>query len=728
MMNRRDFFKATALVGGGFALALYAGTESETSVQAQPPRPAGLEPSAFIRIASNGIVTLISRAPEIGQGMKTTLPMLIAEELDVDWHNVRVEQAGADSRYGGQITGGSGGTPSGWEPVRRVGAAARQMLIAAAAKEWGVAETDCRTESGQVFHSATNRKLDYGALAEKALAMTPPDPSKLVMKDPATYKIIGKPTRGVDVPAIVTGKPLFGMDVHFPSMLYAAFHKTPVLGGKVVKANTEAVAKLPGVKKAFVVEGMPSVGLESGVVIVAETWWHAQSARTKLEVTWDEGKWASYDSKEQAQKASTLLGQAPAKTLGKVGDPEAELTKAAKVIEARYEYPIIAHAPLEPQNCTALFKDGKLELWSTSQIPMGGRSSSARALGIPESAVTLSLHRAGGGFGRRLYNDMVVDAAWVAKELPGVPIKLLWSREDDFAHDFYRAGGWHHFKIGLDASGKTVALHDHFVGYGENERFVDSGGVGPGEFPTRTIPNYALGHSMVPLGVRTGALRAPGSNVHAFVFQCLTDELAHAAGKDPVAFRLEQLTALEALPGNQRGMDTERMRNVLNLVVERSGWGKKTLPKGTGMGVAFYFSHQGYFAEVAQVKVNAKKEVKVEKVWVVGDVGHTIVNPFGAESQVCGSVIDGMSQMMSQEITLTKGRVVQENFSDHAMVRLNQAPREIDVHFHKSNNRPTGLGEPALPPILPAIANAVFAATGERVRTLPMSKSGYSWG
>jgi isoquinoline 1-oxidoreductase beta subunit len=265
------------------------------------------------------------------------------------------------------------------------------------------------------------------------------------------------------------------------------------------------------------------------------------------------------------------------------------------------------------------------------------------------------------------------------------------------------------------------------VGYGENERFVDSGGVGPGEFPCRTIPNYALGHSMIPLAVRTGALRAPGSNVHAFVFQCLTDELAHAAGKDPVAFRLEQLTALEALPGNQRGMDTERMRTVLNLAVERSGWGKKTLPKGTGMGVAFYFSHRGYFAEVAQVKVSAKKAIMVEKVWVVGDVGHTIVNPVAAESQVCGSIIDGMSQLMAQEITLSKGRVVQENFSEHPMVRLSEAPRAIDIHFHKSNNPPTGLGEPALPPILPAIVNAVFAATGERVRTLPLAKSGYSW-
>ena len=725
-MNRRDFFKATALIGGGFALGLY--TSSETPAQAQPPRPAGLEPSAFIKIGTDGTVTLINRAPEIGQGMRTTLPMLIAEELDIDWKSVRVEQADVDPRYGGQFTGGSGGTPSAWEPLRRVGAAARMMLVAAAAQEWGAAVGDCHTASGAVIHSATNRKLAYGQLAAKALAMPLPDPATIKLKDPASYKIIGKATGGVDVPSIVTGKPIFGMDVNLPGMLYAAFHKTPVLGGKVVSANTDAVAKLPGVKKVLVVPGNPQIGLESGVVVVAQTWWQAQSARKKLEVVWDEGKWAGYNTSDQAKKAAELLGQAPASTIGKVGDPEAELAKAAKVIEVRYEYPLIAHAPLEPQNCTACFKDRKLELWSTSQIPSPGISGAARAVGVAPGDVTMHLLRAGGGFGRRIYNDMVVDAAWVAKELAGTPVKLLWSREDDFAHDFYRPGGWHHFKIGLDASGKTIALHDHFVGYGESGRFVDSGGVGPGEFPCRTIPNYALGHSMVPLAVRTGALRAPGSNTHAFVFQCLTDELAHAAGKDPVAFRLEQLAALEALPANQRGMDIERMRTVLNLVVERSGWGKKTLPKGTGMGVAFYYSHRGYFAEVAQINVSAKKEIKVEKVWVVGDVGHTIVNPSGAEGQVCGSVIDGMSQLMAQEITLAKGRVVQENYSEHPMVRLNQAPREIDIHFHKSNNPPTGLGEPALPPILPAITNAVFAATGERVRTLPMSKSGYSWG
>jgi isoquinoline 1-oxidoreductase beta subunit len=336
--------------------------------------------------------------------------------------------------------------------------------------------------------------------------------------------------------------------------------------------------------------------------------------------------------------------------------------------------------------------------------------------------------RAGGGFGRRLNNDYAAEAAWIGREMAGVPVKLLWSREDDMGHDYFRPGGWHHFTIGLDAAGKATALLDHFVGYGENERFVSSGGSNPGEFPVSRIPHYALGLSMVPLAVRTGPLRAPGSNVHAFVFQSLADELAVAAKKDPVAYRLELLAELAALPVSARGMNIERMRTVLNLVAERSGWGKRTLPRGSGMGVAFYFSHGGYFADVVQVAVSPKKAVKVEKVWVVGDVGHTIINPFAAESQVCGSVLDGMSQMMAQEITIEKGRVVQTNYFDHPIVSLAEAPREIDVYFHKSNNPPTGLGEPALPPVLPAIANAIFAATGERVRTLPLARSGYSWG
>jgi isoquinoline 1-oxidoreductase beta subunit len=568
------------------------------------------------------------------------------------------------------------------------------MLVAAAAKEWGVSESDCTTENGVVIHTATNRRLPYGQLAEKALAQPVPDPDSVRMKDPSQYRIIGKPTMGVDVPDIVTGKPLFGIDVQLPGMLYAACQRSPVLGGKVVRANIDAVAKMPGVRKVFLQPAMPQASVEAGVVIVADTWWQAQSARKKLEVTWDEGQWANYSTAEQTKKAAALLEQNLERVSGTVGDGKAALTNAARVLDVRYEYPTIAHATLEPQGCTSQFKDGKMEIWTTSQTPGAGRGLITRGLDVPDSAITIHMLRAGGGFGRRLSNDYMVESALIAKEMPGIPVKLVWSREDDFAHDFYRAGGWHRFKVGLDANGKAVAAAHQFVGFAD---------IRPGEFPLSTIPNYELGQATLPLAVRTGALRAPGANINAFIFQCLTDELAHAAKKDPVAFRLELMASLEDSSGAGRGANFERLRTVLNLAAERCGWGKKTLPKGTGMGIAAYSSFGGHFAQVAQVSVSAKKAIKIEKVWVVGDVGHTIVNPSAAESQVCGAVIDGMSEMM-QEITIEKGRVVQTNYFEHPLVSLGEAPREIDVYFHKSNNNPSGLGEPALPPILPAIA------------------------
>ena len=731
-MNRRAFFKATALVGGGFALGLY-GVESATPTNAQGLQAAQnergqrgqskrqgaiLEPSAFIKIAADGTVTLLAPNPEIGQGVRTSLPMLLAEELDVDWKSVRIEQAKADSVYGAQSAGGSSGIPRNWEAQRRLGAAARYMLVAAAAKEWGVAQSECSTENGVVLHSASSRRLSYGQLAEKALSQPVPSPDSVRMKDPSQYRIIGKPTMGVDVPAIVTGKALFGIDVNLPGMLYAACQRSPVLGGKVVRANTEVVAKMPGVRKVFLQPAMPQASVEAGVVIVADTWWQAQTARKKLEVTWDDGQWENYSSAEQAKKAATLLEQNLERVSGTVGDSKAALANAARILDVRYEYPTIAHATLEPQGCTSQFKDGNLEIWTTSQTPGAGRNLITRGLDIPDTAITIHMLRAGGGFGRRLSNDYMVESALIAKEMPGVPVKLLWSREDDFAHDFYRAGGWHRFKVGIDASGKAIAAAHQFVGFAD---------VRPGEFPLNTIPNYELSQAILPLAVRTGALRAPGANINAFIFQCLTDELAHAAKKDPVAFRLELMASLENASESGRNANFERLRAVLNLAAERSGWGTKTLPKGTGMGIAAYSSFGGHFAHVAQVSVSPKKVIKVEKVWVVGDVGHTIVNPSAAESQVCGAVIDGMSEMM-QEITIEKGRVVQTNYFEHPLVALGEAPREIDVYFHKSNNNPSGLGEPALPPILPAIANAIFAATGERVRTLPLSKSGYSWG
>ena len=736
-MNRRFFLQASAVAGGGFLLGL--GRVAELKAQGRGGGP-GLLPKDFITIAPDGTATLVAKNQELGQGALNLLPMLMAEELDVDWKAVRIVRSGVGPQYGGQITGGSSATPSNWEPMRRLGAAARQMLVSAAAQTWGVSPEECTTASGVVVHAASNRRLGYGELAAKAAAMPVPAFASLKLKDAKDFRIIGKSTAGAETKEIVTGKPIFGIDVTLPGMLYAAFEKSPVMGGKVVSANLDVIRKLKGVKHAFVVEGIRAAtdypnylfagpGFEAGVAIVAETWWAAQSARKQLVVKWDDGKWGGQDSEANERKADELAKKPAARTLRKNGDVEAVFQrKDVKVLEARYVFPFIAHVTMEPQNCTAHYRDGKLDIWSTSQFPAPGRTAVAQLLGMPEADITLHMVRAGGGFGRRAYNDSMCEAAWISKTV-GAPVKLLWSREDDVRHDFYRCGGFQFFKGAVDGAGKLAAWSNHFVAYGEGDTFVNDGGFNPGEFPAGYVENLLVQTSTMPLGLRTGALRAPGSNSIAWVMQSFMDELAAAAGKDPMEFRLELLkNAVATTPapgrgGGRPGLNAARMADVIRLAAEKSGWGKRQLPKGTGLGIAFHYSHSGYFAEVAEVSVSADKRVKVNKVWVAGDVGSQIINPSSAESQVQGAVIDGLSEMM-QEITLKEGRVVQGNYNQHPVLRIAQAPA-IEVHFLKSNNPPTGLGEPALPPIIPATANAIFAATGERLRTMPMSKQGF---
>jgi isoquinoline 1-oxidoreductase beta subunit len=742
-VDRRSFLKVSALAGGGMLIGLYSEPQAVAQAPGRGAPPPGFggpaapfDPKAFVKIASDGTVTIMAKNPETGQGIKTMLPMLIAEELDVDWKDVKIEQTDFNDKiYDRQIAGGSTGTPTNFIPMRQVGAGARAMLIAAAAQNWNVPASGLTTASGKVWDKANNRSAAYGELAAKAATMPIPDRAGLKLKDPKDFKIIGTSQHQQANPDIVTGKPLFGIDMKVPGMLYACYVKCGVFGGKVATHNLDAIKAMPGVKGAWVVD-RPDItdpvipgdpGLESGIAIVADTWWQAQTARKKLAVTWNEPpSRATLSSVEFAQKAVEISKGKPGRTLRTDGDYDATVGGAAKVVEAAYAYPFISHAPLEPQNCTAHYQNGKCEIWSNSQIPGNGRRLAAEALGIEQTDITFHMVRGGGGFGRRLTNDYVVEAAYISK-LAGVPVKLLWSREDDMQHDYYRPGGFQFLKAGLDNSGKVVAWRNHFVTYGagegENLRTVASGAMGPTEFPQRFIPNYTLVTSVQPLGIKTGALRAPSSNAFAFVIQSFIDELAHAAGKDPVEFRRELL----GKPEMNQGYDAGRMRGVLDLVAEKSNWGKKTLPKGTAMGVAFHFSHQGYFAEVAEVTVSSGNKVKVNKVWMAADVGSQIVNPTAAENICQGAVIDGMSELMDQEITVEKGRVAQSNYHQHKMVRLTQAPPEIEIHFLKTDNPPTGLGEPALPPILPAISNAIFTATGKRARELPISKAGFSW-
>jgi isoquinoline 1-oxidoreductase beta subunit len=737
--SRRSFLRSSAL-GGAFMLGMSAeGVLAATANAASAPA-ADFTPNAFIRIGRDGRVTLMSKQPEIGQGIKTSLPMVIAEQLEVNWEDVRVNQGDLDTAlYGPQGAGGSTSTPNNYENFHRLGAAARMMLVQAAADSWGVPVAECTAANGAVVHGPSKRRLAYGALVEAASKLPVPEAKNVVLKDPSTYKLLGTRIGGVDNAAIVSGKPLFGIDVRLPGMLYAVYAKCPVFGGKPLGANLDAIKAMPGVKDAFIIEGTGNLnGLRPGVAIVATSTWNALRARRELQVVWDEGEGANHSWADFTAQAQAASKQAGAATVRKDGDVPAALGKAAKVVEAAYSYPFISHASMEPQNCTAWFKDGgALELWAPTQNPGSGQALVTSTFGIPKEKITLHIIRSGGGFGRRLSSDFIVEATAIAKRV-AAPVKLTWTREDDLQHDHFRPGGFHFLRGGVDAAGKAVAWHNHFVTFanrvereGKSVLQPGSGGnLSSDEFPGRWLENCLFEQTMLETRVPMGPWRAPGSCVFSWVLHSFIDELAHAGGRDPLAFRLELLGSKDLVPASfERGQpyDVKRMRNVLVEVAQRAGWGKKKFPRGQGQGIAFHFSHRGYVAQVAEVTVTREGKLKVDRVVVAADVGAQIVNLSGAENQVEGSVIDGLSTMMFPELNIEKGRIVQSNFHDYQLLRMPDSPTKIETHFIKTDNPVTGLGEPALPPLAPAVCNAIFAATGKRVRQLPLSKTDLSW-
>lgn len=709
-MDRRSFLKVTMLSSG----ALLVGVGSYGTLMAGEPVQDTWVANLYVRIEPDGKVTIVSKNPEGGQGVKTAFPMVVAECLEVDWEDVRVEQAPLDDRYGRQLAAGSRGTPDGWDDLRIAGTGAMYLLLAAAAKDWGVPVAECHAKSGTVIHKPSGRSSTYASLLSIAATLPAPEVSSLKLKSrPEEFNLLGTYVKGVDNHKILTGQPLFGSDTRLEGMLYAVYHKCPVFGGKALSANLGEIRTLPGVTHAFIVKGEDDIrGLHPGVAIVAETFWEAQSARKKLKVEWDSNHADSTEAYDaQAAKLAGEVGE----ILRHDGDVDATFKKIARVIEASYYYPYVSHATQEPQNCTAqLHASGKMELWAPTQNPKNGRRLVSRVLGIPEDKIHVNQVRYGGGFGRRLRNDSMVEVAWIAREV-GKPVQLLYSREDDMQHDFYRPAGWHHYKAGIDEAGAMVAFDQHFITFTRDGDLVSGGDLSPKRYPAGLVPNFRLRQSTIESRVPTGPWRAPGNSAYCWAYQSFFDEVALAGGIDPLDFRLQLLSKSYG----KAPMDLARARGVLRLAAEKAGWGTDPGPN-TGLGIAFSYGHLGYVAHVAKVVADGQK-IKVKKITSAVDVG-PVLNFSGAKNQVEGCVIDALSTAQL-EISFEGGATKQRNFHNYRLLRLNKAP-EVDVHFIQSDNPPSGLGEPPFLAVGPAISNAIFAATGTRVRELPFKRSG----
>ncbi len=708
-LSRRDFLKTGAVAGGGLVLGFSLPPFGDPAEAAQQSTST-FAPNAFIRIGTDDSVTVIANHSEMGQGVYTALPMLVAEELDADWSKVRVEAAPVDPAYnhvsfGIQMVGGSTSTWTEWERLRKAGATARAMLIAAAAETWKVDPASCRAQNGYVIHTASRRRLSYGRLAQKASSMTPPQ--NVALKDPKDFKLIGKPTKRLDTPEKINGKGVFGLDVKVPSMLVAVVARPPVFGGKVKSFDAGQAKAVPGVRHI--------VEIDRGVAVVADGYWPALKGREALVITWDEGPLAGLDSQAQREQYAELAKQ-PGAVARKEGDVADAMGRATQKLEAVYELPYLAHATMEPLNCVANVRPDGCDVWTGTQFQTVDRDAAAQAAGLKPEQVKVHTTLLGGGFGRRAVPDshFVQEAVHISKAVKA-PVKVIWTREDDTRGGYYRPAAYHAIGAGLDAAGNPVAWQQRivcqsFIAGTPFEAAIIKDGVdetaveGAADLPY-DIPNLLVDWQKAPGGVPTLWWRSVGHSHSAFVVETFLDELAHAAGKDPYEFR-------RALLGKH-----PRHKRILELAADKAGWGKP-LPEGRGRGLAVHESFGSFVAQVAEVSVSKEGKLRVHRVVCAIDCG-PVVNPDTIHAQMEGGIVFGLTAALYGEITFEKGRVKQRNFHDYPMLRMNEMP-VVEAHIVPSVDKMGGVGETAVPPIAPAVANAIFAITGKRIRRLPI--------
>jgi isoquinoline 1-oxidoreductase beta subunit len=745
--SRRSFISVSLAATGGLLVAMRSELSGAQTQMPAQSGPAGF-PTHYLQIDPDDRVLIWSAQPEMGEGTKTSLPMLIAEELDADWRLVRIDDAPLDPKYGGQGVGGSDAIRSDWDNLRRIGATARALLIAAAAAEWNVAAIECTTAAHAVRHAGSSRDARYGALAARAATLTVP--RDVPLKEPSRYRLVGTRVNGTDNLKIVTGQPLFGIDVRAANMKFAAIAKCPVFNGRPLKIDATKARQVPGVRDIVEIKGLDNpTFLMPGVAVVADSTWAAFKGRDALVVQWDEGPYATESNASLTEQFQTLLAAPPA-TLHNSGRIDEALASAATVVDNTFTYPFVSHATLEPHNCTADFRDGHLWVRGPIQMPMSAQSIVARATGLPMSHVHVQATRIGGGFGRRLMSDYAAEAACVAKAINGA-VMVIDSREGDLQHDYYRPASMHRLRAGVDAEGKIIAW-DHIITScsrnvyrkdprGEHSTETYGSYVGRVQRldqldadlqPTR-IPNARLRYGAPLTGVATGAWRAPAHVVNAFTIETTIDELAVRAKRSPVDLRLEILgdTAdVPKAPDDHSPYDPVRMRDVLLQVVERGGFGQRATA-GRARGLAMHHTFGSYCAHVVELSVagagNGQTRVTIHKVVSVGDVGQP-VNLSMLEAQMEGGVIDGIGAAFYGDVPIERGRATSRNFGDYRLMRLREAPLVIESHFVASTRRPTGFGEPPLPPIAPAVANAIAALTGERIRMMPFIRAGYVLG